>query len=517
MRVKKTILAVFVMIFIGIGNVNAASFSGSCGDTATYTLVDNVLTISGTGEVNDDEGWTDYYNVVDTLIISEGIEELDARLFDGFEILSRVSLPSSLTTVGARTFRRCISLESIVIPDSVEFIGANAFYGCDNLVICCSSGSYAEEYAKSNSIAYKTIADITVSFDANGGEGSPASIMGSMTEDFVIPSQKPIKEDYIFVGWAESEDAAEAKYQIGETASFTQDTTLYAVWLQCYFEDSSTEEIIVINSTAASPALDLYVAAYDDENKMLDVIMKQVNLNPGENRIETGADWSDLERENVKAFLWDKNLTPYTECKNVLLIRNNEVIFEDWDGTILNTQSVVTGNDAALPDTPAREGYEFCGWSGNYTNITKNSRIVAQYIDSSKDNVFKVFSAKASKGDTVKITVYLGGKVETCGFNMKLVYDKDALEFIGMDAVLDLDAIANHNDTEGFIKFNYSSIKNRTKSARILEAEFKIKEAAENATTVYLTPVEIIKHDETQDEILVDADFNTEDGIITIY
>lgn len=516
MRMKKVLISMLLIMIICISQVYAATTNGECGDSSTYTLVDNVLTISGTGIVDNDDGWLDYCDVIDTLIINEGIEELGTRMFDGFEILSNVSLPNSLTTIGVRTFRNCTSIEKLIIPDSVTSINPNSFQGCDNLIIYCSANSYAEQYAIANSIEYKTISDITISFDANGGKGAPELMTGSMTDNFIIPNQKPSRKDFIFVGWADNSTATEAKYQIGETANFTDSTTLYAVWLQCYFTDLSTENAVVINSNVVSPNLNLYVAAYGEENRLLDVIIKSVSLNLGDNRIETGVDWSNLDRKIVKAFLWDKNLMPYTACKNLLLTKNHKVVFEDWDGTVISTQSVLTGNDATLPDTPTRAGYEFCGWSGSYTSVTNDATIVAQYIESSKNNVFKIYSAKSSKGDTVKLIVYLGGIVETCGFDMRLKYDKEALEFVNMDAALDLDAIANHDSNDGTISFNYSSAKNRTKSARVLEVEFKIKETIGNTTTLHLLPIEIIKADSNQDNIPIDADYNLENGVITI-
>ncbi len=41
------------------------------------------------------------------------------------------------------------------------------------------------------------------------------------------------------------------------------------------------------------------------------------------------------------------------------------------DGTVLKTQEVSYGEDAEAPQTPAREGYTFTGWSGDYTNVTE--------------------------------------------------------------------------------------------------------------------------------------------------
>ena len=34
----------------------------------------------------------------------------------------------------------------------------------------------------------------------------------------------------------------------------------------------------------------------------------------------------------------------------------------DWDGKVINTQTVVKGKDAVIPQNPVREGYTFTGW-----------------------------------------------------------------------------------------------------------------------------------------------------------
>ena len=56
-----------------------------------------------------------------------------------------------------RTFYECSSLTSVMIPESVIEIDDNAFSNYyTNLTIHCTAGSYAENYAKENGIAYVT-------------------------------------------------------------------------------------------------------------------------------------------------------------------------------------------------------------------------------------------------------------------------------------------------------------------------------------------------------------------------
>lgn len=67
----------------------------------------------------------------------------------------------------------------------------------------------------------------------------------------------------------------------------------------------------------------------------------------------------------------------YTQCY--------DVIFEDWDGTVLSRQRVPYGEAAVAPEDPEREGYTFIGWSKDFDEITKNLKIRAQYEKGTTD------------------------------------------------------------------------------------------------------------------------------------
>lgn len=55
------------------------------------------------------------------------------------------------------------------------------------------------------------------------------------------------------------------------------------------------------------------------------------------------------------------------------------VVFKDHDGTVLYTQIVLSGEDAAAPPDPVRTGYTFAGWDRSLHNITEDTVITATY------------------------------------------------------------------------------------------------------------------------------------------
>lgn len=80
------------------------------------------------------------------------------RAFENKTRLQSVVLPSSVETVGWFAFSGCVALKDVTVPASVRSISYGAFLNCNAaMVIRCTSGSYAEQYAKSYGIETKKI------------------------------------------------------------------------------------------------------------------------------------------------------------------------------------------------------------------------------------------------------------------------------------------------------------------------------------------------------------------------
>lgn len=64
------------------------------------------------------------------------------------------------------------------------------------------------------------------------------------------------------------------------------------------------------------------------------------------------------------------------------------VTFKNWDGTILDQQKVLYGQDAVEPNAPTKTGYTFIGWDKPTTNIVDDTVITALFEINKYDYVF---------------------------------------------------------------------------------------------------------------------------------
>ena len=70
----------------------------------------------------------------------------------------------------------------------------------------------------------------TLTYNANGGQGAPASQTATAGQSITISSAKPTRSGYSFLGWATSQDATKSQYAPGSKYTGSTNVTLYAVW-----------------------------------------------------------------------------------------------------------------------------------------------------------------------------------------------------------------------------------------------------------------------------------------------
>ena len=76
----------------------------------------------------------------------------------------------------------------------------------------------------------KNPAQYTVSYNANGGSGAPASQTKTENVALTLSSTKPTRSGYTFLGWSTSSTATTPSYYPGSSYTTNASTTLYAVW-----------------------------------------------------------------------------------------------------------------------------------------------------------------------------------------------------------------------------------------------------------------------------------------------
>ncbi len=98
-----------------------------------------------------------YCSMLNSIEILNSITTIEEGTFTECNNLKEITLPNSITSIREFTFEGCSELTSITIPNSVTSIEEYAFLYCDKLTINGYKDSYAETYAKENSISFKEI------------------------------------------------------------------------------------------------------------------------------------------------------------------------------------------------------------------------------------------------------------------------------------------------------------------------------------------------------------------------
>lgn len=142
-------------------SVNAQATSGSCGTNATWSYDEGVLTISGTGAMDDYSvesiitPWKDYTTNITNVVIGDGITHVGNFAFNLCTGLTSVTIGKGVETIGNGAFDNCTNagFTKLYIPDNVKSIG---IFACSNnhlKYLCLGSGlksigNYAFNYCQ---------------------------------------------------------------------------------------------------------------------------------------------------------------------------------------------------------------------------------------------------------------------------------------------------------------------------------------------------------------------------------
>lgn len=114
------------------------ALSGFCGDNLAYYIDGTVMTICGTGAMDNyssrkQEPWLAYKHFITKLIIEDGITSIGFNAFSRFDSITEVVIPGSVKTIGDDAFYYCTNLRSVTLPEGLERIESLAFEDCSSL------------------------------------------------------------------------------------------------------------------------------------------------------------------------------------------------------------------------------------------------------------------------------------------------------------------------------------------------------------------------------------------------
>ena len=198
-------------------------------------------------------------------------------------------------------------------------------------------------------------------------------------EDAQAP-QAPLVDGYIFTGWD------------GDYTNIESDTVIFAVYeeLVVYLPgdfngwDTSTP-VTEFKDGIVTKTMELEAGTYTFKVLLNDQwlgnwgVIEDTTLKTSEIGWEMTADADNCTLEATGG-TYTFNFNPTTRMLEILFKAPSfTVVFSDYDGTILKKETVTRGEAATAPQDPVREGYDFRGWSKDFTNITEDIVVVAVY------------------------------------------------------------------------------------------------------------------------------------------
>ena len=144
--------------------------SGACGDGLTWDLTGGVLTISGTGAMDDYEfetapmPWVDLLSEIKAVVVEEGVTYIGTSAFDS-TAATTVTVPASVTSIGKSAFGWCLNLTDIKIANG------NTSYVFENGVLFSAGKTVLHTYLASNSSETYIIPDTVTAIEHSAFAG----------------------------------------------------------------------------------------------------------------------------------------------------------------------------------------------------------------------------------------------------------------------------------------------------------------------------------------------------------
>ena len=273
-------------------------------------------------------------------------------------------------------------------------------------------GSYTEtkNYPQGSEIKYEynawggKPAAITVSFNANGGSGTMSAQSGTAGQNITLSSNCFTYADHTFTGWNTAANGTGKTYDDGATASFAEDTILYAQWTK--------KPVVTFSANGGDGSMSLQTVEPNAATTLIANAFTRADYDfTGWNTAANGSGTAYADQESVTL---SGNCTLYAQWT----LHKYRVRWLNWDRSVLQEGYYTCEEKAAwddgpnpnpIPTRPEDENYtyKFVGWGTDDASLGfyphKDVDFTAQFNQIEKLTV--TFDAGGGTGtmDSVKI------------------------------------------------------------------------------------------------------------------
>lgn len=245
--------------------------------------------------------------------------------------------------------------------------------------------------------------------------------------------------------------------------------------------DLSIGDVLTVTWDKVDFAEGYHIFVYNNKGKLVDEL-DNVTINKASFVLNSSGTYTVKGYAQNEVFVGEMS----TMSQKVKVHNTYTVKFVDYDGTLLNKQTVAYGQDAAVPASPKRTGYSFKGWDTDYNNVTSSLTITAQYIQKSFSVTFKdangniidtpqkvLYGESAEEPDSSNIAGFIGWNKDFSYITSALIVsavveNDDNLPFTVSDAT------AKREGESGGYTVNFK-VTNTSDSKRIARAVVALK------------------------------------------
>lgn len=405
----------------------------------------------------------------------------------GFDpLLTFVELPSSLKYIGWGAFTRCTSLQKVILNNGLEEICENAFsYTAIEEITIPETVTKMGDYILSVNDNLKKITWNAINCITSGGfpfnNECPYVTIGDKVEvipDFLFRADSYVTSKLTAIDLPNSvKEIKRYAFSNCGNATLKMSNQVEKIGERAFQECHAADSIILPNSLTE---LGAYAFFYCDKAKKLKISNQLVDIPEytfaGCKAVETieipasiltigqhafdnciGAQYIScaaptpptcgegvftnidkstplyVPQASIDAYKAADQWKDFTDIRPLVDIFH--VTFLSWDGTLLKAEYVESGKSANAPDAPEREEYIFQGWDKDYSNVTEDMIITAQYqkepepqvpgqiiidLESATEMVYTGCSATPSVADNVLTVAYSAGSWQWAGVEFAL-------------------------------------------------------------------------------------------------